>query len=868
MNNIKHLAYLIYRFIILWIVDVISLLATAWIIPGISINPVDSRPVLVVAVSAALLLGIVNLLVRPLILLLTLPLGFFVMFAVGFVINAVVLRITASLLLGFEVSSWWTAFFGGFFLAIVNTIITAFLTIDDDDSFYEGLVERLAIRQAVKDAEDDKLGLVMLEIDGLSYWHIEKAIDEGWMPTLKEMIDQEGYKISRVDCGTPATTPACQAGILLGNNHDIPAFRWLDKDQNRLMVGNNVAEEIEPQLSNGLGLVRDGSSIGNMFSGDAKKSILTFSKLRTGSEEDKKNRADDIYLLMINPYFFMRTLVLFFADVIQELWQAWRQKVKNVQPRLNRLHNGYPFLRAATNVFLRDVSAYLIILDIIRGVPAIYTTFAGYDEVAHHSGPWTSDAYKTLRQFDRTIARIRQVIKEKASRPYELLLLSDHGQSFGATFEQRYGMSILEYIQSLLPHGTDAVQTGGGDDGSLSVVAMMGELDNIRERSMGGRAGRALVDRTQRIMQRNVDRQPSYQEVKPANVTVCHSGNLAQVYFDVFPRKVSLNELNAAYPSMVDTLVDHEGVGFVVAYDEGVPYVFGENGVRNLYTGDVTGQDPLFPFGDVDLRARQMKRVADFPHAGDLIINSTLYPDGTVAALEELIGNHGGLGGEQTDAFIFHPDDMEVPETSNSADIFSILDTRRDIPVPPLKTVAEPVEDGVMSWAISTFANGLTQDGTWLRRAARSVTLDRATFSAIANDPYMTGPALFIAFLASALQSILSMDGLDVLDILARFVFWFITVLVVFGGARLLGGKGDFTATLRAMGFAQSAFVIELLSFIPPLASIAHFIAVTVAFFAIWIGASEAQGLKGWRTAILALAAYGVLSIGIAVLGA
>ncbi|GAI95052.1 unnamed protein product, partial [marine sediment metagenome] len=136
----------------------------------------------------------------------------------------------------------------------------------------------------------------------------------GWMPTLKEMIDQEGYKISRVDCGTPATTPACQAGILLGNNHDIPAFRWFDKDQNRLMVGNNVAEEIEPHLSNGLGLVRDGSSIGNIFSGDARKSILTFSKLRTGSEEDKKNRADDIYLLMMNPYFFMRTLVLFFAD--------------------------------------------------------------------------------------------------------------------------------------------------------------------------------------------------------------------------------------------------------------------------------------------------------------------------------------------------------------------------------------------------------------------------------------------------------------------------------------------------------------------------------------------------------------------------
>jgi hypothetical protein len=397
---------------------------------------------------------------------------------------------------------------------------------------------------------------------------------------------------------------------------------------------------------------------------------------------------------------------------------------------------------------------------------------------------------------------------------------------------------------------------------------MMGELENIKECCEGSRAGMAVVNRTQGAMQSNVNRQPAMQEVKPANVTVCHSGNLAQVYFDVFPRKVTLNELNAAYPSMVDTLVDHEGIGFVVAYgDDGEPLVFGENGARNLYTGDVTGKDPLIPFGDVDLRARQLKRVADFPHAGDLIINSTLYPDGTVAAMEELIGNHGGLGGEQTDAFIFHPAEMEVPETFNSSDMFSILDARRDIPAQPPKPIAESIEEEVMSWAISTIAEGLTQVPSWLNQAARTITLDRATFRAVANNPFMTGPAILIAFLASALQSILNVGGLDVLDLLSRYVFWFVGVLVVSGGARLLGGKGDYPATLRMMGFAQSAFVIELLSFIPPLASIANFIAVIVVFFATWIGISEAHGLKGWRCLILALAAYGVFSVGIAILG-
>ena len=49
--------------------------------------------------------------------------------------------------------------------------------------------------------------------------------------------------------------------------------------------------------------------------------------------------------------------------------------------------------------------------------------------------------------------------------------------------------------------------------------------------------------------------------------------------------------------------------------------------------------------------------------------------------------------------------------------------------------------------------------------------------------------------------------------------------------------------------------------------TIANFIAVIVVFFATWIGVSEAHGLKGWRSIILALAAYGVFSLGVAILG-
>jgi uncharacterized membrane protein YvlD (DUF360 family) len=813
--------------------------------------PVGNISVLVIATVAALVLGIVNLVIRPLILLIAMPLGWMVIFAVGFFINAITLKITSGLLPSFEVTSWGWAFVGGLLISLVNTILTTLLDIDNSESFYANLVLRQAARQAVEVDADAGRGVVMLEIDGLSYWHIQKAVEDGYMPTIKKLIDDGGYQISRLDCGVPSSTPACQAGILQGNNENMPAFRWLDKETNRIIAGGPQMAEVEPLLSNGHGLLEGGTSIGNMFSGDADKSILTFSKITGGSAEDKKKRARDMYMLMRNPYFFMRVLVLFFADVIREVWQGWQQRRKNVQPSLNRLHNGYPFLRAATNIFLRDVGAYFSILDIVRGVPAIYTLWAGYDEVAHHSGPWTRDAMLTLGQFDRTVSYILTAIERNAPRPYELILLSDHGQSFGFTFLQRYEMGILDFVKEQLPQDTSAVATGGGDDGTIGVSAMLSELQNMEDNKLTGRVGDTVVNQAQRAMKSNLEQQPSSEEVEPAKLTLSYSGNMALLYFDLYPRKITLTELNTAYPDMVDNLVQHEGIGFVVAYDDdSVPVAFGKGGARNLHTGDVTGEDPLTPYGDVELRNWQVRRIADFPNCGDLLLNSPVYADGTVAAYEELIGSHGGLGGEQTDAFILHPGDMEIPETRNSMDFMPLLKGRVGLPGMAPKP-EQPPEPQVDAWALGNLGKGLGQIKTWLDYAVRAITLNRDAYREIARDAYMTGPALLIGLLAQIIQSLNSQGHLDVVNILLRYGVWFITVLFLYLAGHLLRGKADYTTTLRVSGFAQSAHIFELLGFIPVIGPLARFIALTLAFFGVWLGTATANELKGWRSLLL-----------------
>ena len=347
------------------------------------------------------------------------------------------------------------------------------------------------------------------------------------------------------------------------------------------------------------------------------------------------------------------------------------------------------------------------------------------------------------------------------------------------------------------------------------------------------------------------------------------SGNLAQVYFDLYPRRILLSELNAAYPNVVNALVQHEAIGLVSGYeDANTPVVLSKTGKRNLVTGEVTGEDPLKPYGDVELRNWQVRRVMDFPHAGDLMVISTVYPDGTVAALEELIGSHGGMGGEQTDAFMFHPADMQVGETRNSIDVFHILNARRGLPDvdKPVTPVAASTE--VRAWAPANLAHGLFhQPSRWVGRALRSLVFDRSAYQEVAKDAYMTGPALLLVVIGLAISAIMQGEALGWLALPARIGGWLVGSLAIFGAARVLGGKASYTTTFRALGFASVTYLLSLLALIPPLAPVTRLVVTVASFVAAWIGVAQAQELGGWRSLILPIAYILVFWISIAVLG-
>ena len=322
-------------------------------------------------------------------------------------------------------------------ITLVTTLVSMLLAIDDDGPWYRNVVARQARRVAPSEPSDVP-GVYFLEIDGLAHDVLRRAMRDGSAPTLARWLRDGTHRFVRWETEWSSQTGSCQAGLLHGNNDDYPAFRWWEKDRGQAIVTNHPkdAAELERRHSNGRGLLHeDGASRANILSGDAPHSMLTMS---TVLDRDRHGHiGQDYYAYFARPYSVVRTILLSLADVAQELYFAAQQRRRDVHPRIKRTFS-YALMRAWATVVQRDLQVAAVVADLYAGRPVVYTTFLAYDEVAHHSGVERPDAIAILRRVDHQIARIAAAA-EDAPRPYRLVVLSDHGQSQGETFLDRYG---------------------------------------------------------------------------------------------------------------------------------------------------------------------------------------------------------------------------------------------------------------------------------------------------------------------------------------------------------------------------------------------------------------------------------------------
>ena len=391
---------------------------------------------------------------------------------------------------------------------------------------------------------------------------------DGNAPVLARWAAEGTHRLLEWETDLSSQTGASQAGILLGSNEDIPAFRWVEKETARLIACSGPADcaEIERRLSTGKGLLANGgASRGNLLSGDADHTILTVSRIEAEKGPNPGYRA-----FFANGYNVVRTLVLLLWEVVLELTAAARQRRRDVHPRGHR-GGIYPLLRAAVCVFARDLIVYGVLTDMMKGRPAIYATFSSYDEVAHHSGLERPDTLEALRKLDQQFGRI-DAARRFAPRPYEIVVLSDHGQTQGATFKQRNGYGLDELVRRSLSSGGVAAMASGDENAST--------VDS------------ALVEATGKKAKKDKN------DVSGESVVVLGSGNLGLVYLMDEPRRLTLEEIDARHPDLVAALRSHPHVGWLLVRSaERGPLVLGAGGSRELATGRIEGEDPLAPFG-------------------------------------------------------------------------------------------------------------------------------------------------------------------------------------------------------------------------------------------------------------------------------
>jgi uncharacterized membrane protein YvlD (DUF360 family) len=630
-----------------------SLTFTIWIMPGVSAQ--RSADVLV----ATVLLGVLAALLRPLLTSFALLLGWIGVLLAGFGVQALLFHLALSLAPGIQVDGFWNAFWASWVFGFLASIVTWLATAGDSAAFLTHLVQRSKHAPQSEGAGSGP-GVIFIQIDGLPAPLLRWAVRSGDLPTLSRWIRSGSHRLTDWHAQLPATTPASQAGLLHGRSDQVPAFRWYEKETGALLVANRPrdAAVIQSRLTDGRGLLADGGvSISNIFNGDAGTSLLTMSGLinRTGRRGPSRSFAT----FFINPYGLTRSLVLTAAEMIKEVYQARHQRVRRVDPRTPR-HGAYILLRAVTNVLLRDLNAGLIAEHMMAGAPSIYCDFTDYDEIAHHAGPTRPESLASLAGIDHLVG-VLETFAARAPRPYHFVVLSDHGQSQGATFRQRHGLTLADLVRRLMDSGTVAASTGldetvGPVNTFLTQVAQQGgPTGKLTRRVFRGRTPDGQVD---------LDAESPAREApaSASDLVLIASGNLSMIYFTRRPGRLLLEDVEQLYPGLVGALAAHPGIGFIVVRtrDHGA-VVLGAQGMRYLADDRVDGVDPLAPFGPQALA--DVRRHDSLAHVGDLVINSPIDP-GTdeVAAYEELVGCHGGLGGWQSDAVLVHPSEWQLSD--------------------------------------------------------------------------------------------------------------------------------------------------------------------------------------------------------------
>ena len=549
---------------------------------------------------------------------------------------------------------------------------------------YDALARRMGRPVSAPDASDRRR-FVIIQIDGLAHEYLLAAIASGHMPALQRMLAQ-GHRLQRWRCGIPSCTPAVQAGLMYGNNWDIPAFRWYEKETGHApqCKSPSAVEHIRAQVAaDRRGILSGGSSYTNMFDGDARLALFTISAMGRQRFFEHLRGLGWALLFALIPWRIVRIIALsvweLARDVARTIWVWGRGRFRK------RLRLDKPVLQVLTNIVFGEIQTFGVVLDVYRGMPAVYVNYYGYDEIAHGDGPLGGEALRALHRID---GYIRQI--EAARRKYwpetELYICSDHGMTpavpFSATdVKESLGQFVARHVRASVVWDAEAGAAGWSDpppDGPargerwLPAEAMwlLDELDGIETHL--SRRGRRLAQALRRRLRERLPPDPAlgWDLARGSDVIVRSSGSLAHVYFNVTTERMDVSEIAILYPDLVDALVRHPGIGMVLGLEADRPVMVGSRGTTALVSSRLPPG-----LAEPEQAAADLTRLMSFPHSGDLVLLGAWNSAGRVVSFEDHAATHGGLAGPQDYPFFITPPDvpLDVSGATNASQLYTFF---------------------------------------------------------------------------------------------------------------------------------------------------------------------------------------------------
>lgn len=523
--------------------------------------------------------------------------------------------------------------------------------------------------------EKRRRGFVVLQIDALSHQDLTAALEAGFMPRLRRLIKSGRFRLEGWRCGMPSDTAAIQCGMWYGDKSRVPGFYWYDKRQRKPIICSWPMDmaQVEAACAAGReGLLRHGSVYTGMAAGGASRAVLTTSALGRARFPPKLTGIDIVLLLLLHPWRFGRAFTLTLREIFTEVVEQGQARARGQYVAPEGI---FPITRAFTHVLFRELSTLGVRLDIFRGVPAIYANFIGYDEIAHHLGPSSRYAYRALRALDRQIYDVYEAVEASLLRSYDLFIMSDHGMTASVPFHHLYGETLGQFMSKHNQRGLETVELETRAHKDLSYIQQVEELsDEVGPRTSS--VTRVALDRLARLAMLigTGPLQAGLSENADSPILAVYSSALANVYFTREPESLDISDIERIAPGLLQSVVQHEGIGLVVGRENGKTVVLSKEGTIYLESPAAGQLEALARYDDPDLIASQLRDLVAVPNSGDLLVFGA-YRNGSVVNFEDHAGAHGGLGGVQAFPFMVSPAGigMSVTDVTDATQLYAMF---------------------------------------------------------------------------------------------------------------------------------------------------------------------------------------------------